>query len=108
MLLVFAKVSPSMRSLELAETALSMRTASFKADDFWTTFEVIENGELGMQDFLVPSSQLPVTPFHPHSFLLLRKSRVIIFTNSISVQKALFRFCRAQNELAEGFQGLAH
>uniref|UniRef100_A0A8C4H3R2 Arf-GAP with Rho-GAP domain, ANK repeat and PH domain-containing protein 2 n=1 Tax=Dicentrarchus labrax TaxID=13489 RepID=A0A8C4H3R2_DICLA len=40
------KVSPSMRSAELAETALSMRNVTFSADDLWTTFEVIENGEL--------------------------------------------------------------
>ncbi|XP_075968579.1 arf-GAP with Rho-GAP domain, ANK repeat and PH domain-containing protein 2, partial [Anarhichas minor] len=40
------KVSPSMRSTELAETALSMRNVTFGADDSWTTFEVIENGEL--------------------------------------------------------------
>ncbi|GAA6216344.1 arf-GAP with Rho-GAP domain, ANK repeat and PH domain-containing protein 2 [Lates japonicus] len=40
------KVSPSMRSTELAETALSMRNVAFNANDFWTTFEVIENGEL--------------------------------------------------------------
>ncbi|XP_040886964.1 arf-GAP with Rho-GAP domain, ANK repeat and PH domain-containing protein 2 isoform X2 [Toxotes jaculatrix] len=40
------KVSPSMRSTELAETALSMRNVAFNTDDFWTTFEVIENGEL--------------------------------------------------------------
>ncbi|XP_078131876.1 arf-GAP with Rho-GAP domain, ANK repeat and PH domain-containing protein 2 isoform X2 [Sander vitreus] len=40
------KVSPSMRSTELAETALNMRNVTFSADDFWTTFEVIENGEL--------------------------------------------------------------
>uniref|UniRef100_A0A7N8XIK7 ArfGAP with RhoGAP domain, ankyrin repeat and PH domain 2 n=1 Tax=Mastacembelus armatus TaxID=205130 RepID=A0A7N8XIK7_9TELE len=40
------KVSPSMRSAELAESALSMRNVTFTADDFWTTFEVIENGEL--------------------------------------------------------------
>uniref|UniRef100_A0A3B4ZYD2 PH domain-containing protein n=1 Tax=Stegastes partitus TaxID=144197 RepID=A0A3B4ZYD2_9TELE len=39
-------VSPSMRPTELAETALSMRNVAFTADDFWTTFEVIENGEL--------------------------------------------------------------
>uniref|UniRef100_A0A3B5KVC7 ArfGAP with RhoGAP domain, ankyrin repeat and PH domain 2 n=1 Tax=Xiphophorus couchianus TaxID=32473 RepID=A0A3B5KVC7_9TELE len=39
-------LSPSMRSCELAETALSMRNDTFKADDLWTTFEVIENGEL--------------------------------------------------------------
>ncbi|XP_072233103.1 arf-GAP with Rho-GAP domain, ANK repeat and PH domain-containing protein 2 [Leuresthes tenuis] len=40
------KVSPSMRPSELAETALSMKNATVKADDLWTTFEVIENGEL--------------------------------------------------------------
>ncbi|XP_041842533.1 arf-GAP with Rho-GAP domain, ANK repeat and PH domain-containing protein 2 isoform X2 [Melanotaenia boesemani] len=40
------KVSPSMRPSELAESALSMKNVTFKADDFWTTFEVIENGEL--------------------------------------------------------------
>ncbi|CAN9509584.1 unnamed protein product [Ophioblennius macclurei] len=40
------KVSPSMRPNELAETALSMKNIKFNADDCWTTFEVIENGEL--------------------------------------------------------------
>ncbi|XP_077355434.1 arf-GAP with Rho-GAP domain, ANK repeat and PH domain-containing protein 2 isoform X2 [Festucalex cinctus] len=40
------KVCPSMRSAELAETALSMRNIPFNAGDAWTTFEVIENGEL--------------------------------------------------------------
>lgn len=40
------KVSPSMRPTELAENALSMRNVAFNADDLWTTFEVIENGEL--------------------------------------------------------------
>ncbi|KAG7241617.1 hypothetical protein INR49_025537 [Caranx melampygus] len=40
------KVSPSMRSTELAETALSMKNVQHDADDLWTTFEVIENGEL--------------------------------------------------------------
>uniref|UniRef100_A0A3Q3IIG9 ArfGAP with RhoGAP domain, ankyrin repeat and PH domain 2 n=1 Tax=Monopterus albus TaxID=43700 RepID=A0A3Q3IIG9_MONAL len=45
-LLCLRQVSPSMRSLELAESTLSMRNVTFTADDFWTTFEVIENGEL--------------------------------------------------------------
>ncbi|MED6233545.1 hypothetical protein ATANTOWER_013218, partial [Ataeniobius toweri] len=40
------KLTPGMRSSELVETALSMRNATFEADDLWTTFEVIENGEL--------------------------------------------------------------
>ncbi|KAM9836340.1 arf-GAP with Rho-GAP domain, ANK repeat and PH domain-containing protein 2 [Aulostomus maculatus] len=40
------KVSPSMRSTELAEIALKMRNVALNSDDFWTTFEVIENGEL--------------------------------------------------------------
>uniref|UniRef100_A0A3P9M0Q3 ArfGAP with RhoGAP domain, ankyrin repeat and PH domain 2 n=1 Tax=Oryzias latipes TaxID=8090 RepID=A0A3P9M0Q3_ORYLA len=40
------KVSPSMRPLELAETALRMRGTTFEADGCWTAFEVIENGEL--------------------------------------------------------------
>uniref|UniRef100_A0A672J1J9 ArfGAP with RhoGAP domain, ankyrin repeat and PH domain 2 n=1 Tax=Salarias fasciatus TaxID=181472 RepID=A0A672J1J9_SALFA len=40
------KVSPSMRPTELAETALSMKNIKFDAGDCWTTFEVIENGEL--------------------------------------------------------------
>uniref|UniRef100_A0A672J4M8 ArfGAP with RhoGAP domain, ankyrin repeat and PH domain 2 n=1 Tax=Salarias fasciatus TaxID=181472 RepID=A0A672J4M8_SALFA len=39
-------VSPSMRPTELAETALSMKNIKFDAGDCWTTFEVIENGEL--------------------------------------------------------------
>lgn len=36
-----------MSSAELAETALSMKNVTFDEDDSWTTFEVIENGELG-------------------------------------------------------------
>ncbi|XP_068611809.1 arf-GAP with Rho-GAP domain, ANK repeat and PH domain-containing protein 2 [Brachionichthys hirsutus] len=40
------KISPTMRSAELAETALNMRNVAINADDLWTTFEVIENGEL--------------------------------------------------------------
>lgn len=38
-----------MRPTELAETALSIKNVTFNADDLWTTFEVIENGELGTQ-----------------------------------------------------------
>ncbi|XP_062300381.1 LOW QUALITY PROTEIN: arf-GAP with Rho-GAP domain, ANK repeat and PH domain-containing protein 2 [Scomber scombrus] len=40
------KVSPSMRSMELAESALSMKNVTFNTEDLWTSFEVIENGEL--------------------------------------------------------------
>ncbi|XP_029932402.1 arf-GAP with Rho-GAP domain, ANK repeat and PH domain-containing protein 2 isoform X2 [Myripristis murdjan] len=40
------KLSPSMRPTELAESALSMRNIAVNTDDLWTTFEVIENGEL--------------------------------------------------------------
>ncbi|XP_071315206.1 arf-GAP with Rho-GAP domain, ANK repeat and PH domain-containing protein 2 isoform X2 [Trachinotus anak] len=40
------KVSPSMRSTELIVTTLSMRNVAFNTHDLWTTFEVIENGEL--------------------------------------------------------------
>ncbi|KAF7659895.1 hypothetical protein LDENG_00291330 [Lucifuga dentata] len=40
------KISPSMRSTELAEIALGMRNLTLNADDLWMTFEVIENGEL--------------------------------------------------------------
>ncbi|KAM4611838.1 LOW QUALITY PROTEIN: arf-GAP with Rho-GAP domain, ANK repeat and PH domain-containing protein 2 [Polymixia lowei] len=40
------KLSPCMRSAELAESALRMRNVAVDADDLWTTFEVIENGEL--------------------------------------------------------------
>ncbi|XP_054608937.1 arf-GAP with Rho-GAP domain, ANK repeat and PH domain-containing protein 2 isoform X3 [Dunckerocampus dactyliophorus] len=40
------KVSPSMRSADLAEATLSMRNLTLNATDLWTTFEVIENGEL--------------------------------------------------------------
>uniref|UniRef100_A0A667YWN2 ArfGAP with RhoGAP domain, ankyrin repeat and PH domain 2 n=1 Tax=Myripristis murdjan TaxID=586833 RepID=A0A667YWN2_9TELE len=35
-----------MRPTELAESALSMRNIAVNTDDLWTTFEVIENGEL--------------------------------------------------------------
>uniref|UniRef100_A0A3P8Y076 ArfGAP with RhoGAP domain, ankyrin repeat and PH domain 2 n=1 Tax=Esox lucius TaxID=8010 RepID=A0A3P8Y076_ESOLU len=40
------KVSPSMRSDELAESALVMRNVVTNPPHLWTTFEVIENGEL--------------------------------------------------------------
>lgn len=40
------KLSPSMRAAEVAETALSMKNIVVNANDSWTTFEVIENGEL--------------------------------------------------------------
>ncbi|XP_077598646.1 arf-GAP with Rho-GAP domain, ANK repeat and PH domain-containing protein 2 isoform X2 [Stigmatopora nigra] len=40
------KVWPSMRSAELAETALNLRRLPFDPADPWATFEVIENGEL--------------------------------------------------------------
>lgn len=43
-----------MRSAELAESALSMKNLPFDVDDLWTTFEVIENGELGMQRWSQP------------------------------------------------------
>lgn len=45
-----------MRSAELAEAALRMKSIAFDAEDFWTTFEVIENGELGTA---VPSNPPP-------------------------------------------------
>lgn len=41
------KVSPSMRSDELAVCTLEMKGVEVKAQDLWTTFEVIENGEMG-------------------------------------------------------------
>ncbi|XP_030017810.1 arf-GAP with Rho-GAP domain, ANK repeat and PH domain-containing protein 2, partial [Sphaeramia orbicularis] len=40
------KVSPSMKAAELAETALGMKNVTVNAEEPWTTFEVIENGEL--------------------------------------------------------------
>ncbi|XP_016421118.1 arf-GAP with Rho-GAP domain, ANK repeat and PH domain-containing protein 2-like isoform X2 [Sinocyclocheilus rhinocerous] len=40
------KVSPSMRSDELAISTLEMKGMEVKAQDLWTTFEVIENGEM--------------------------------------------------------------
>ncbi|XP_077085632.1 arf-GAP with Rho-GAP domain, ANK repeat and PH domain-containing protein 2 isoform X1 [Siphateles boraxobius] len=40
------KVSPSMRSDELAVCTLEMKGKEVKAQDLWTTFEVIENGEM--------------------------------------------------------------
>ncbi|XP_056605567.1 arf-GAP with Rho-GAP domain, ANK repeat and PH domain-containing protein 2 [Triplophysa dalaica] len=40
------KVSPSMRSDELAVNTLEMKGLMLRAQDLWTTFEVIENGEL--------------------------------------------------------------
>ncbi|XP_028855445.1 arf-GAP with Rho-GAP domain, ANK repeat and PH domain-containing protein 2 isoform X2 [Denticeps clupeoides] len=40
------KVSPTMSSAELASCTLSMRHLPARPEDLWTTFEVIENGEL--------------------------------------------------------------
>ncbi|KAJ8382259.1 hypothetical protein SKAU_G00030370, partial [Synaphobranchus kaupii] len=40
------KVSPTMRADELAEVVLEMRNVTADRADLWTTFEVIENGEL--------------------------------------------------------------
>ncbi|XP_051566490.1 arf-GAP with Rho-GAP domain, ANK repeat and PH domain-containing protein 2-like [Myxocyprinus asiaticus] len=40
------KVSPSMRSDELAISTLEMKGMEVKDQDLWTTFEAIENGEL--------------------------------------------------------------
>uniref|UniRef100_H3CL50 ArfGAP with RhoGAP domain, ankyrin repeat and PH domain 2 n=1 Tax=Tetraodon nigroviridis TaxID=99883 RepID=H3CL50_TETNG len=40
------KVAHAMSSAELVETALSTKNMTFDRDDSWTTFEVIENGEL--------------------------------------------------------------
>ncbi|XP_065145126.1 arf-GAP with Rho-GAP domain, ANK repeat and PH domain-containing protein 2 isoform X2 [Paramisgurnus dabryanus] len=40
------KVSPNMRSDELAMNTLEMKGVEVRAQDLWTTFEVIENGEL--------------------------------------------------------------
>ncbi|XP_052457293.1 arf-GAP with Rho-GAP domain, ANK repeat and PH domain-containing protein 2 [Carassius gibelio] len=40
------KVSPNMRSDELAVSTLEMKGMEVKAQDLWTTFEVIENGEM--------------------------------------------------------------
>lgn len=36
-----------MRSDELAISTLEMKGIEVKAQDLWTTFEVIENGEMG-------------------------------------------------------------
>lgn len=43
-----------MSAAELAETALSMKNVTFDEDDSWTTFEVIENGELGAGNRVQP------------------------------------------------------
>lgn len=43
-----------MSSAELVETALSMKNVTFVEDDSWTTFEVIENGELGAGNRVQP------------------------------------------------------
>uniref|UniRef100_A0AAY4AJ01 ArfGAP with RhoGAP domain, ankyrin repeat and PH domain 2 n=1 Tax=Denticeps clupeoides TaxID=299321 RepID=A0AAY4AJ01_9TELE len=40
------QVSPTMSSAELASCTLSMRHLPARPEDLWTTFEVIENGEL--------------------------------------------------------------
>ncbi|TRY82781.1 hypothetical protein DNTS_031986 [Danionella cerebrum] len=40
------KISPNMRSDELAVSTLEMKGIPVKVQDLWTTFEVIENGEM--------------------------------------------------------------
>ncbi|KAJ8269315.1 hypothetical protein COCON_G00119220 [Conger conger] len=40
------KVSPTMRADELADVVLEMRNVAVDEADLWTTFEVIENGDL--------------------------------------------------------------
>lgn len=52
-----------MRPTELAESALSMRNIAVNTDDLWTTFEVIENGELGMRVFSVKEHFLALIHF---------------------------------------------
>lgn len=47
-----------MRAAELAETALNMKNVLSDDEDRWTTFEVIDNGELGMQEASRPGSAL--------------------------------------------------
>lgn len=46
-LLSWPQVSPSMTSAELVQTTLGMKNVTFAEEDSWTTFEVIEHGELG-------------------------------------------------------------
>lgn len=55
-----------MRPLELAETALRMRGATFEADGCWTAFEVIENGELGRFLHISVSSGGFILNVHSH------------------------------------------
>jgi len=42
-----------MRSNELAVCTLEMKGKEVKAQDLWTTFEVIENGEMGRVTMLL-------------------------------------------------------
>uniref|UniRef100_A0A8C1CIF6 ArfGAP with RhoGAP domain, ankyrin repeat and PH domain 2 n=1 Tax=Cyprinus carpio carpio TaxID=630221 RepID=A0A8C1CIF6_CYPCA len=75
------KVSPSMRSDELAISTLEMKGMEVKAQDLWTTFEVIENGEMErplhykekiLEQVLEWSSlEDPSSKVHLHSFWFL-------------------------------------
>lgn len=61
------QMSPCMRPPEIEETALSMKNITFDADDLWTTFEVIENGELGKLKSLVTKLPTVLLIFFPPS-----------------------------------------
>lgn len=41
------QVSPTMKAEELADCVLEMKNIVPDQNDVWTTFEAIENGELG-------------------------------------------------------------
>lgn len=92
-----------MRATELAETALSMKNVSSEAEDTWTTFEVIENGELGEQQASRPSSAFSCiekqkyflhpegnySPFFLHAFVKsLLKEPAACVANNIATENS--------------------
>lgn len=79
-----------MRAAELAETALSMRNVPSHGEDTWTTFEVIENGELGRQDLLPVASSVRNAALIPREMMLsLLPSRATV--SSVQTQPCCAR-----------------
>uniref|UniRef100_A0A3P8UQD4 ArfGAP with RhoGAP domain, ankyrin repeat and PH domain 2 n=1 Tax=Cynoglossus semilaevis TaxID=244447 RepID=A0A3P8UQD4_CYNSE len=91
------KISPSMRSSELVETALRTRNVTFTASDCWTTFEVIENGELERplhhsEKILEQVLEWSALDFPSSAFLVIRKfAEAKRMTNKKGDQKQLIR-----------------
>ncbi|KAK7909784.1 hypothetical protein WMY93_014468 [Mugilogobius chulae] len=90
------KLSPSMRASEVAETALNMKNISVNADDLWTTFEVIENGDMERplhhsEKVLEQVLEWSSLEFPSSAFLVIKKFSSAKRTTDEKEQKMLIR-----------------